>query len=110
MNWLDLIWIPLALLIARRGQRIYCLGFVMISIFALRLQVDLMQVLGFEYGFFGLIDFPALWRGYAAYAVFIAMFLGLTRWSKERDPYIFIAAGITVFVSAFCVSTFIMVL
>lgn len=109
-DWLDFIWLPLALLIARKGQRIYCIMFVLMSIFVLRLQVELMQVLGFEHGFFKFLDYPALWRGYLAYGVFIALFLGLTRWSKEQDPYIFIAAGITIFVTAFCASTIFMVL
>ncbi len=110
LNWIDVLWLPLAYVIVRKGQRIKALLFVMTCILTLRLQVELMQEIGFHKGFLPFLDVPVLYRGYVTYGVIILTFLLLSRYSKERDPYIYMAAGITVFITAFCVSTFIMVL
>lgn len=110
LNWMDLAWIPWALLMVRKKQRIIAVLFVLACVLTLRLQVDLMIEIGFGDGFFKFIDLPLLLRGFMAYGVFIFIFLGLSRWSRELDPYINMAAAITIFIAAFCVSTFIMVL
>jgi low affinity Fe/Cu permease len=110
LNWIDLAWVPLALLLVRKGQRLNALIFVLVCILTLRLQVELMLEIGFDNGFFKFIDLPVLMRGFMAYGVFIAVFIGLSRWSRERDVYVNMAAAITVYIAAFCVSTFIMLL
>ncbi|HPD83010.1 MAG: hypothetical protein R3D88_04265 [Alphaproteobacteria bacterium] len=110
LNWLDLLWIPLSFLIVRKKQRLKAIAFIMVCIISLRLQVELMDDIGFHNGFLHFISLPALYRGYWVYGIFIIALLGLLRFSRERDPYIYIAAAISVFIVAFCISTFIMVL
>lgn len=109
-DWLDFIWIPVAFLMLRKNQWGKGILFVLACIFTLRLQVELMDAIGYANGFMHFMTWPALLRGYVIYGFFIAIFLFLARWSREKDPYVFIAASITVFMAAFCVSTFIMVL
>ena len=110
MDWIDLAWIPVALLALHKGQRFKFVLFILICVFALRMQVELMQEIGYPQGLLPFVRFPLLERGMIAYGVFIAVFLSLSHWSREKDPYVFIAAAITVFIVAFCVSSFILVL
>lgn len=110
LNWLDLAWIAVALVAMYRGQRLKAVIFVLSCVLALRLQIELMQAIGFPNGWLGFLDYPLLYRGYIAYGVFTALFLSLMNLSRERDHFIFMAAAITVFTIAFCVSTFVMVL
>ena len=110
LNWLDILWIPAAYFIVRKIQRIYAIGFVIICILVLRLQNELMTDIGYAQGFLPFLSVPALYRGFVVYGVFIGLFLLLSRWSRERDRFIYVAASITVLFVAFCVSTFVMFL
>jgi hypothetical protein len=110
VDWLDFLWLPLAFLMLRKNQWGKSLFFILACIFTLRLQVELMQAVGQPQGFFNFMEWSSLIRGYVVYGFFILGFLILARWSQEKDPYVFIAASITVFMAAFCVSTFVMVL
>jgi len=110
LNWIDLVWVPIALLLVRKGQRVNAILFVLVCALTLRIQVELMFEVGFANGFFDFFDMPALMRGFIVYGGFILVFLGLSRWSHERNPYVNMAAAITVYIAAFCVSTFIMLL
>lgn len=110
MDWIDLVWVPLALIALRKGQRFKGVMFVLSCIFSLRLQIELMQEIGYPDGILPFVNYPMLYRGFIAYDAFIAIFLILSHISREKDPYVFIAAAITVFIAAFCVSSFILVL
>lgn len=110
LNWLDLAWVPVALIALHKGQRIKSVLFILSCMLTLRLQVDLMRDINYPNGVFNLLDIPLLHRGFLVYGVFIAIFLILSHISREKDPYIFIAASISVFTAAFCVSTLVLVL
>ena len=110
MNWIDLVWVIVAVLVTKGRFKIFSAFFVLVCIFMLRLQVKLMDVIGFESGILQWIDTPILFRGMMAYGAFIAVFLGLVSLSKEHNAYVFMAAGITIFTIAFCVSSAVMVL
>jgi len=109
-QWIDLLWIPVALLASEKGKRILTCFFILASILLLRLQVELLQGIGFERGFLGLVQTDILTRGMATYGSFIAIFLILAYFSKGTDKNIHIAASITIMLASFCVSTLIMVL
>ncbi len=108
--WMDLVWVPIALLMLRKGQRFKGVMFVLTCVASLRVQVQLMERIGYPTGIIPLLDFPLIQRGFIAYGTFIATFLILSHFSREKDHYIYIAAAITVFVAAFCVSSFVLVL
>lgn len=110
LNWLDFLWIPAAFFIVRKKQRAYAIGFVLMCLLVLRLQVELMTEIGYERGFLPFLSVPSLYRGFVVYGVIIGLFLLLSRWSREKDRFIYIAASITVLFVAFCVSTFVMFL
>ncbi|MCI5059553.1 MAG: hypothetical protein MRY79_00615 [Alphaproteobacteria bacterium] len=110
IEWIDLFWVVVALVLLHGKQKIQGALFVLVCVFSLRLQIELMQEVGYPDGFVGLIGLPLLYRGFIAYGIFVAGFLSLLHLSKDDSPYIFMAASITVFIVAFCVSSFVLVL
>lgn len=108
--WLDLIWVPVALLVVERGRKIKTALFAASCVLMLRFQIELLQSVGFPRGIFGLVDMPLLMRGQITYALFVLFFLLMSYWSPGVDKHVHIAASITIFITAFCVSTIVMVL
>ena len=43
-QWIDLLWIPVALLTMEKGKRLFTVGFICACVLLLRLQVELMGV------------------------------------------------------------------
>lgn len=110
MQWIDLFWVPVALLAMERGRKIKTALFVLACAFLLRLQVELLQQIGYPRGFFGLMQSDILIRGQIIYSVFILFFLLLAFFSPGANKHVYLAASITVMIAAFCVSFLIMVL
>lgn len=110
LYWIDLAWIIVAVFASKGRFKVFSVFFVLACFFMLRLQVKLMDTIGFHHGILRWIDTPILFRGMMAYGVFIAVFLGLVSLSKDYNAYVFMAAGITIFTIAFCVSSAVMVL
>ena len=110
LSWVDLLWIPIALLSAERGKRLFTAIFAGACILLLRLQVELLRGIGFSNGFLGFMTSDILTRGMVTYGLFILLFLILAHFSKGSDKNIHIAASITIMIAAFCVSTLVMVL
>lgn len=109
-HYMDLLWIPVALLLMEKGKRLFTCGFVLSCALLLRLQVELMESIGFHKGFFGLLKGDVFSRGLIVYGLFTLIFLLLAYFSPGSDKNIHIAASITIFFAAFCISTLVMVL
>jgi len=110
LSGLDFLWIPFVFFVMHKGQRFKSILFVLVCILALRLQVDLMSDIGYEDGVLPFFTWPALYRGYVVYGLFIGFFLFLAHISKEKNPYIYMAAGISVLIFAFIASIGVMFL
>lgn len=110
LPWIDLLWAPVALIVVPKGIKIKTALFTLFCALALRLQVELLQSIGFGKGFLGLMESGILARGQVTYGVFILFLLILAFFSKGVDKHVHIAACITILIVAFCVSTFVMVL
>lgn len=110
LNWLDFLWIPIALFFLRKDQKLKGVLFILSCMLSLRLQVELMTEIGYERGFLPFLSLPVLYRGYIVYGLFIGAFLLLAHISKEKNSFIYMAAAISVFVVAFCISMAIMAL
>lgn len=110
LNWIDLLWLPAGFFIVERGKRLLTMGFILSCMILLRLQVELLDEGGFPNGIMGFMESGILTRGMVTYGVFIALFLLIARFSPGVDKSIHIAASISVFFAAFCLSTLIMVL
>jgi hypothetical protein len=109
-QWIDLLWVPLALVLMERGKKLFTCAFVLSCVLLLRLQIELLQQLGYGRGFLGLLESAIYPRGLITYGVFTGLFIFLAYYSKGADKNVHIAASITILIAAFCVSSFIMVL
>lgn len=110
LSWIDLLWVPVAFFTMERGKRFLTCGFALSCSLLMRLQVELLQDMGYGRGFFGFMQSHIHTRGLITYGVFILLFLLLAYFSKGSDKSIHIAASITIMIAAFCVSSLVMVL
>ncbi len=110
LNWLDLLWIPAALIALHEGQRLKAVLFVLACAIMLRLQIQLMEEVGYPDGFLGLMSTDLYTRGLITYSVFILLFFLLSYFSPRVNQFVFVAASISTFIGAFCVSLGIMAL
>lgn len=109
-QWIDLLWVPLALLTMEKGKRLLTCLFVLSCVLMLRLQMELLHSMGFPNGIFRLVETSIYVRGLIIYGFFIGLFLILAYLSKGGDKNVHIAASITILIASFCVSSVVMVL
>lgn len=109
-QWIDLIWVPLVFAVVDKTQRWKATGFVLGCILALRLQNELLEEFHLSSGLLPFLDSPVFTRGIIVYGVFILLYLWLSKYYKHFDPFIFLAASLTLFGIAFCVSSVVMLL
>lgn len=110
LPWLDLFWLPVAMLVVHPEQRVKSAIFVLACAAMLRLQGQMMESIGYGAGFFGLWHWPLLYRGMAGYGAGIVFYLVTAWFSPKTDPYVFMAAAITIFIASFCLTCGLMVL
>ena len=109
-DWLDATWIPIALILVHKGQRLKACAFVIICMMVMRLQIQIFDQMGFAKGITGLIDWPLIIRGYAVYGVFISLFIILSYFSPFTRGAIYLAASLSIFFMAFTVSSIVLIL
>jgi len=109
-QWLDVIWIPIALFIVTKEQRLFAVGFIAACMMMMRLQIELMQEIGFDRGFTNLMTSDSYDRGLVVYSVYYVAYLILAHYSPNTHGPVFIAGSISIFFLAFFTSTFVMML
>lgn len=107
-DWLLLFWIPFSFFAVHKGQRLKVSGFILLLSVLLRLQVELMQSIGFIKGFTGMINMDLEMRGLIIHSVFIAIFLLLSYLSPRTKGAIYLAASLSLFFMSFFVSSLFM--
>lgn len=107
-NWLDVIWIPIAAISVHPGQRLKAMGFVILCMTVMRLQIEIIQSTGFKTGFTGFWDASLYHRGLMTYSIFIMIYLLLSYFSPYTRGVIYLAASISIFFMAFVVSSFVL--
>lgn len=108
-QWSDALWIPAALIAAPPFLRVKAVLFVVLCMIGLRLQIEVFTSFNLADGIFHLLDAPLFTRGLVTYSIFIFLFLLLTHLSARVNPYVYIAAMISIFIFAFCVSALVMI-
>ncbi len=108
-NWLDSLWVPLAFAIVHKGQRWKASAFVILCMTVMRLQIEIVEEMGYSKGVTGLFDWPLIVRGYVVYGLFIALYLLLSCLSPLTRGAIYLAASLTIFFMAFTVSSVVLI-
>lgn len=109
-SYIDLLWIPLGLLVAHKGQKVFVCGYFLMCFAMLRLQLELMNAISFPKGIIGLMIYDLFDRGILTYGVFGVLYLVLTVFSPGPLKVVFMAFSISLFIAALVVSTIVMVL
>ncbi|MEM6780628.1 MAG: hypothetical protein AAF569_02065 [Pseudomonadota bacterium] len=109
-QWIDLIWIPIVLITVDKRHWFKALGFILACILALRLQIELMFELRLPYGLLPFLDSPLFTRGLIVYGTFIVLYILLSKYYVRFDPFVFLAASLSLFGIAFIVSSFFILL
>ncbi len=107
-QWIDLLWLPVALVTVHKGQRILAVAFMLACILSMRAQVELMHSFGKPGGFTGLLEAGAYERGLVVYGIVFALFLILAYFSPHTKGVIFLAATLTIYIISFCLSMLVM--
>ncbi len=109
-QWIDIIWLPLALYIVQKQKRWLMAAFIIANMVMMRLLVELMDSIGYPAGILPLMTSPVFDRALMTYTVFNMLFIILAHYSPRTHQHVFIGAGITVFFMAAVTSTLIMLL
>ncbi|MGH1398732.1 MAG: hypothetical protein ACRBCT_05910 [Alphaproteobacteria bacterium] len=108
--WIDTIWLPIAFVTIHKHQRVWALGYIIGCMIMMRMQSELMVSIGYPYGLLPLIDMHVFTRGLIVYSGFHAVYLLLTRFSRDSNKHVLMAASISIFFAAMFVSMIIMLL
>ncbi len=101
LNWLDAIWIFVAIVVVSKAQRVLAVGFIIACMMMMRMQVELMEVIKYPYGLLGLWPWHVFNRGLLIYSIFYAGFFVLAHYSPNTKGALFIAGSISIFFMAF---------
>jgi hypothetical protein len=108
IDWIDILWIPAALFIVHKKQRVKAVLFVIACMLSLRLQAEMIELTGFDTGFTGLFEGNVFRRGMLFYSICIAGYLLLSYYSPRTKGVIYMAASLSIFFMAFVGSMILM--
>jgi hypothetical protein len=109
-QYLDALWLLVALLIVKPHQRLWACGFFILCMIMMRMQIELMASTGFTRGFLGLLPYDARTRGLAVYSLAYVIYLVLVLFSPYARGTLLMAASISVFFAALFTSMIVMCL
>jgi hypothetical protein len=109
-KWLDLSWLPIAMILVHKGQRLKACAFLAVCMAVMRLQIQIFEDFGLVKGVTGFFDWPLLWRGYAVYGFFSALYIILSYFSPYTKGAIYLAASLSIFFMAFTVSSIVFII
>ena len=109
-GWLDAVWLPIAAAVVHKGQRLKAVAFAGLCMIVMRLQIEIIQSLGFKTGFTGLWNASLYHRGIVTYGIFMLIYLLLSDFSPYTRGVIYLAASISIFFMAFVASSIVMII
>ena len=110
LQWIDLLWLPLGLLVVHHQHRGWAAAFFIGCMLMMRLQAELMLSTGYNTGFTGIFEMDAHSRGQITYSAFYVLYIVLAIYSPDTKGTIFMAASISMFFAALFTSMIIMVI
>lgn len=109
-NWIDLLWIPIALIVLPLRQWIEALTLIICCVIMLRLQIETLDAYDFNGGLTGWFDFDLYHKGLFAYSLVIAAYLILALILYRHGWFIHLSWAIGIFFQAFIFSSLIMII
>ena len=109
-QWIDLLWLPIALLAVHRRHWVFVTAFIAAGAATMRTQVELMEYIGYPTGFLPVFDTPLFTRGLIVYSIVYALYLLLAHYSKGTRPIVFFAGTLSFYFLAFCIAMVVMLI
>lgn len=97
LQWVDLVWPPLAWVFVHKNQRWWALACILSCMVMMRLIIELMGSIGYSNGILQLLPLSAQARGVGVYSLFYLAYLLYAHYSKQKDHMLFMAASLSVF-------------
>lgn len=110
LTYVDLLWLPIMLFALHGKHKFYGAGFVLCGALMLRMQVELMDTIGFPNGILPIIENDVHIRALITYSVSYLLYLLLAVWSFGERAHIFMGFTLSHFFLTLLVSTVVMVL
>lgn len=109
-QWIDSIWLLIALIAAGKKQRLLSLIFIGACMAMMRMQIEMLVAMGYSFGMLKLLPYHIFWRGVASYSLVYVLYFIFIRVFPGSRGVLLLASMISLFFLAFLLSTFIMVL
>lgn len=109
-QWVDLFWLLIVFLAIDKKHWLVAVSFVLSCMFMMRLQVELMISIGYEFGILNLIKSDVFTRGLIVYGIMYLLYFLLGHYSAGTKKEVFLAASITIFFAAMVLSMGVMAL
>lgn len=110
LQWIDVSWLILAYLVARKDQRAWVIGFFASSMLMMRMMVELMVSIGYPDGLLGLLATPVHTRALILYSLSYVVYMAFVYFSPNAKGTLLMATSIAIFFASFFATAFIMVL
>jgi hypothetical protein len=110
IQWIDLVWLPLAWLVVNKEQRWWALGTLFCCMLVMRLEIELMESIGHSHGILGFIKGHVRNRALVLYSLFYGAYLLFAWYSPFSKGYLFMAASLGLFFMALFSSMLLMLL
>lgn len=109
-QWIDVLWFIPAIIVARPKQRLTAISLILCGIAMMRLQVEMLDMVGYTHGIIGFLPYHIFLRGLVTYGVVYLLFFAFIRFASGSRGSILLASAISFFFLAFFASTIVMVL
>lgn len=110
LQWIDLIWLPIGLVMVHKHQRTWAAGFFVGCMLMMRLQIELMESTGYAHGFVPVMSSYVGTRALMVYSVCYGIYIAFAIYSPGTKGTMLMAASISMFFMALFTSMIIMVL
>ncbi len=110
VSWIDLVWLLLVFVTLKRKNWLCGIGYVLSCVFMLRMQVDLMQSIGYPRGVLPILSEDVFTRGLVVYGAVSVVYFLWAYYLRDSRPVIFMAHSIALFFIALVASMVVMVL
>lgn len=105
-QWIDLIWLPVAVFVVHERHRIKIGIFILINVLTFRMQLELMDSIGYgESGILGLLNSDLYIRGLVTYSILYMIVLALAYFSPRTKEIVFFAAVLSIYIIMFAITS-----
>jgi hypothetical protein len=111
LQWIDIIWLPLAFFFVHKDQRMWAIGTLLSCMAMMRMLSELMDSIGYSQGIIGFwTSMPVFSRGLMVYNLHYLGYLFLAYYLPNARGPMFMALSISVFFSSFVIFALLMVI